>query len=276
MQDLSSLGAPSSFEPLAINNSGQVVGTNFTASGSSVIKHAFIWSSGSTQDLGTLGGANSWGMAINNSGQVTGYSVTSAATEDAFLWSAGAMQDLGTLSGGSRSFGVDVNDNGQVVGYGPTTDNSWGASAFVYTGGAMQDLNNLIAPGSGLHLQQALAVNDSGQIVGWGINSSGQTNAFLLTPVHPGDANGDNKVDINDLTIVLANYNQSGMTWSQGEFTGSGTVDINDLTIVLANYNTTYTASSGIKAVPEPSTIVLLSIAVISILAFAYRKPRPA
>ena len=53
----------------------------------------------------------------------------------------------------------------------------------------------------------------------------------------PGDANVDGKVDINDLTIVLANYNQTGMTWAQGEFTGDGTVDINDLTIVLANYN---------------------------------------
>ena len=28
--------------------------------------------------------------------------------------------------------------------------------------------------------------------------------------VLPGDANGDGKVDINDLTIVLAHYNQTG------------------------------------------------------------------
>ena len=59
----------------------------------------------------------------------------------------------------------------------------------------------------------------------------------LLTPALPGDANLDGKVDINDLTIVLAHYGQTGMTWSQGEFTGDGTVDINDLTIVLAHYN---------------------------------------
>ena len=52
----------------------------------------------------------------------------------------------------------------------------------------------------------------------------------------PGDANHDGKVDINDLTIVLAHYGQTGTTWSQGEFTGDGTVDINDLTIVLAHY----------------------------------------
>ena len=84
-----------------------------------------------------------------------------------------------------------------------------------------------------------------------------------------GDANGDGTVDINDLTIVLANYNQTGMTWSQGEFTGSGTVDINDVTIVLANYGTT--SGTGMKAVPEPSCVVLLGVGAIALLAFALR-----
>ena len=71
----------------------------------------------------------------------------------------------------------------------------------------------------------------------------------------PGDANLDGTVDINDLTIVLAHYNQSGMTWGQGEFTGDGTVDINDLTIVLANYGQTQSAAAlgGINGVPEPA-----------------------
>ena len=34
--------------------------------------------------------------------------------------------------------------------------------------------------------------------------------AMVLHPALSGDANGDNRVDINDLTIVLANYGQSG------------------------------------------------------------------
>ena len=63
------------------------------------------------------------------------------------------------------------------------------------------------------------------------------TNMPSLVLTIPGDANYDGKVDINDLTVVLAHYNQSGMGWAQGEFTGSGKVDINDLTIVLAHYN---------------------------------------
>ena len=57
---------------------------------------------------------------------------------------------------------------------------------------------------------------------------------------NPGDANGDGKVDINDLTIVLTNYDKStGMTWATGDFNGDGKVDINDLSIVLTNYDKT-------------------------------------
>ena len=89
----------------------------------------------------------------------------------------------------------------------------------------------------------------------------GSTNYICLDELEvysalPGDANGDGNVDVNDLTIVLSNFGQSGMTWSQGEFTGSGTVDINDLTVLLSNFGG---AAAGITAVPEPATIVLIS-----------------
>ena len=95
--------------------------------------------------------------------------------------------------------------------------------------------------------------------------------SFVLTI--PGDANYDGKVDINDLTVVLAHYNQSGMTWSQGEFTGSGTVDINDLTIVLAHYNQGVGSSAaGVAAVPEPSTIAIAAAALLGLLACCRRK----
>ncbi len=81
----------------------------------------------------------------------------------------------------------------------------------------------------------------------------------------PGDANGDGKVDINDLTIVLGHYNQQGMTWTEGDFTGDGVVDINDLTIVLANYNTTATYG-GPAAVPEPGGAVMLIAGLMALL----------
>ena len=33
---------------------------------------------------------------------------------------------------------------------------------------------------------------------------------YTVVPLHPGDANGDGIVDINDLTIVLTNYGGPG------------------------------------------------------------------
>ena len=105
----------------------------------------------------------------------------------------------------------------------------------------------------------AYAIDNNGDIAGMmSNNTSGAYVGYFLSPAMPGDANLDQKVDINDLTIVLANYNQSGMTWSQGEFTGDGTVDINDLTIVLAHYNQSFGAKGGIAAVPEPASFALL------------------
>jgi hypothetical protein len=60
------------------------------------------------------------------------------------------------------------------------------------------------------------------------------------------------------------------MVWSQGEFTGSGTVDINDLTIVLANYNRT--AGTALAAVPEPCALALLAASLVGLLAGAWRR----
>ncbi len=85
-----------------------------------------------------------------------------------------------------------------------------------------------------------------------------------------GDANGDGKVDVNDLTIVLTDFGRSGMTWSQGDFNGDGTVDINDLTIVLANYG--QSNGAGITAVPEPTSLILFAIGAVSLLACNWRR----
>ena len=87
----------------------------------------------------------------------------------------------------------------------------------------------------------------------------------------PGDANLDGKVDVNDLTIVLAHYNQTGSV-GPGEFTGSGTVDINDLTIVLAHYNQTLGSSgAALAAVPEPSTLLLVLVGLL-LLCVPFRR----
>jgi hypothetical protein len=118
----------------------------------------------------------------------------------------------------------------------------------------------------GLGVLQQSGGNDYVQL------DSGGGGVEALASLHPGDANGDGRVDINDLTIVLTNFGQTGCVWSQGCMDGdpTGTVDINDLTIVLSSFGMTYTAA-GIEAVPEPSTIALLLASAACRLAFAWR-----
>jgi hypothetical protein len=64
------------------------------------------------------------------------------------------------------------------------------------------------------------------------------------------------------------------MTWAQGEFTGDGTVGINDLTIVLAHYNQSIgsAAGGGLATVPEPSMLLLTAAGLLGLLAIA--RPR--
>ena len=52
-----------------------------------------------------------------------------------------------------------------------------------------------------------------------------------------GDADLNGTVNGADLNTVLSNYNQTGMTWCQGDFNGDGTVNGADLNTVLSNYN---------------------------------------
>lgn len=160
-----------------VNDAGQVVGcSNTDVPGQT---HGFLWQNGSMQDLGTLGGRYSCGMAINEGGKVVGDSwLPDDTTQRAFLWDGG-MQDLGAL-GWERSIAYDINDDGQVVGALQTGQNY---HAFIWANGQMQDLNNLIPSDSGWVLSEARSINNKSQIVGFGV-INGQTRAFLLSPVY--------------------------------------------------------------------------------------------
>jgi probable HAF family extracellular repeat protein len=166
MNDLGSIGDISS-EGLGINASGQVTG-RYTDS--QLGTRAFLYTDGTMRDLGMPAGSSSLGRAINDHGQVTGY-LTVDGHSHAFLYTGGRVIDLGTL-GGNYSFGWAINNAGVVVGS-STSASSVDSFAFVYSDGAMWDLNTLIKPSLGVTLQNATGINDAGQIV---------AGSYLLTP----------------------------------------------------------------------------------------------
>jgi probable HAF family extracellular repeat protein len=161
-----------------INSSGHVAGILLTASGSSV---AFMHD-GTLTNLGSPLLTSSEAWLINDSGVVAGHSWASGEYRS-FLYIDGWTVDLGSITGFAKTYAWGLSSTGQVVGNAANTSGIPLSHAFVYTGGALYDLNNLLVAGHGWEsLVAAYAVNDSGQIVGYG-KIDGLYRAFLLTPV---------------------------------------------------------------------------------------------
>ena len=81
-----------------------------------------------------------------------------------------------------------------------------------------------------------------------------------INPTLPGDLNGDGFVGINDLNIVLANWNQNVPPANPlADPSGDGFVGIDDLNEVLGNWNAGTPPSSDLQAhIPEPNSLWLV------------------
>src|SRR5450830_991366 len=140
-----------------INDRGEVIGYSKIGSvATAFIRDRFRHQ----QELGTLGGPNSYGIAINNEGAATGFADTADGDWHAFLYKPGAtLKDLGTL-GGKISYASGINSLGQVVGTAMTEDGS--RHAFIYDGKNMLDLGKKIGVGNSF----ATGINNDGQVAG--------------------------------------------------------------------------------------------------------------
>ena len=154
---------------------------------------------GSTLDLGTLGGPNSWdnpfGGEVNDRGELVGYSETSVPDPDGedvcgfgtglicrpFLWKNGHMSALPTL-GGNNGQASAMNNHGQITGFAENgivdstcppnkTDNRIQLPV-LWENGKAQALPTLIGDTDG----EANAINDLGQAVGNTGTCGGATN----------------------------------------------------------------------------------------------------
>jgi probable HAF family extracellular repeat protein len=202
--DLGTLGGVSSFAE-DLNNRGQVTGValndipdpySLLGLGSQTTltqTHGFLWQHGKMQDLGTMGGPDSWAVYVNDQGQVAGTSYTSYVIDplttdlptpptppvSAFLWENGKMKDLGNLGGDNALVGAygivsGLNNRGQVSGNMEVAGNQF-IHAFLWDGEKLADLGTL-----GGNYSFAEGINDAGETVGVSSLPGDQTNDGFL------------------------------------------------------------------------------------------------
>jgi len=209
--------------PAGINDTGDVVGYYYT---DAWLKRAFVYSSDTMTDLGTLGGAEAWARDINNNDQVVGQALTVDGNWHAFIWdSANGMRDLGTL-GGSTSVAYAINDVGQIAGYSYT---SASIQAFIYDSGVMTNI------GSEDYLQSgAFDINDAGQAAGTLAISGSNPSAFLYDGTGTVDL-GSPLLDASRAWSINNDGLIAGYSWGGGQYhsflyADGAVVDLGELT----------------------------------------------
>ena len=178
---LLSLGGTQS-AALAINSSGQVTG--WSTLPDNVTAHAFRWSEGTLEDLGTLGGdGHSIGNAIDEDGRVVGRATTSSGEDHAFIRDREGMHDLGTLPGCTWSEATGINDKGRIVGTSKFCTSFADEHAFLFRNGRLFDLNDLAPAADGFTYVRAFGINGAGTIIGFAVSAFAQRPFVLVRDI---------------------------------------------------------------------------------------------
>jgi probable HAF family extracellular repeat protein len=212
MRDLgASLGADVSVAR-DINDAGQITGTAYGGSRHGGWRGTVSYATGHLDlyVVPLLGVATQ----INRSGRIVGHedslriSSSRAVIQDGY-----GIHAIGSLGSGF-SVAVGLNDLGNVVGYSwtaPTVERPQGARhAFLFTGGPVLDLNDVLPAESGWELVEARDINNRGQIIGRGFRN-GELRAFLLTPAI--DNRSRSPRAPTDLWAALNAAGEARLTW---------------------------------------------------------------
>jgi probable HAF family extracellular repeat protein len=201
---------------------------------------------GEAIDLGVLpGDEDSSAAAINEGGVIVG---STGRTDQLnyenfyrpFIYENGFMTAIPAPS--SEAYALDINDHGVVVG---AMRGAAGFHAFIYTNGAVADLNSLIPSGSGLHLSFAYGINNAGQTVGLAYDAQMRQHAFLLTPV----GEGTPVLSISDASVTEGNTGTRSANLTVALSAASSQQ-------VMINYGTTDgTATGGVDYVSVAGTV---------------------
>ena len=234
---------------------------------------------------GTVNPGLAGSAVLNKSGQGTAIlngpcTYTGLTTVANGTLQLGPAAQSAVLAGG----GADIQAGKIVFNYGAGADPASQIASILGTG--YGDGSHPFASGQ-IRSSTAASV---GLALGWRDVASAQAVTVMYTLY--GDADLSGTVDFTDLNTVLSDYNKPG-TWADGDFNYDGQVDFADLNSVLSFYNqsvpvvvdaSSYNdldggaldalSGAGISVVPEPSSVVLLLVGLVSLLAYLRRKLR--
>ncbi|WP_169978506.1 DUF3466 family protein [Tautonia rosea] len=286
-----------------INDAGVIVGSGSVSTGTgSFSDRAFVWQPGLgfTAILDPEGiGLGSNANAVNNAGQVVGVYRYSGFDRQGFVYQVGDPIDTYALlpflagsdtTNGARQFANAINDGGVVAGAARTqAGEATQAVRWVPDGSGGYTIETLAQPTSGTTFSNSFGINDHGQIVG--SFTDGQSQAVLWNPDGtvellgvPSGAFSTTARDINNHGLIVGDVVDSagnyGFLYKDGQL-----LDLNDLIFGPSDFSRLTnvrgindrgqivgfgTLADGtirgfvLTVVPEPSSIVLAGLGVIS------------
>lgn len=174
-------------DALGLNDKGTVVGNAALAPPPDSPygqRLPFIYRNGDLRQLRT-GEATAYSANdINDAGAIVGSAwFPDAGLGQPYVYEGGVMRSLGGPGGDALA----INGAGDIVGIRPSLDDLQ-YRAFVYSGGALANLNDLILPEPGWTITRAEDINDAGQILAtacFGSTSACQSVRLDLVPAVP-------------------------------------------------------------------------------------------